>query len=111
MDHPEFELNWGISKHNGYWSRVGAAKSFRVWFLAKAIGGLDKVGRGEVGINGGIEEEWEWEGKLEKEVTFDLKLLVNSRMFFNFRSCSMASSSSWLKDSTYKKKQGKNNLD
>ena len=56
MDHPEFELNWGISKHNGYWSRVGAAKSFRVWFLAKAIGGLDKVGGGEVGINGGIEE-------------------------------------------------------
>ena len=38
---------------------------------------LGKAGRGGVGIDGGVEEEWEW------EVTFCLKVLVNSRMFFN----------------------------
>ena len=46
-----------ISMHNGCWSRVGAANSFRVWFFAKAIGGLGKMGGGGVGIDGGVEEE------------------------------------------------------
>ena len=52
------------------------------------------VGGGGVGVDGGIEEEWE--GRWEKEFTSCLKVLVNSRMFFNFWSCALASSSSRL---------------
>ena len=59
--------------HNGCWSSVGAANSFRVWFLA--IGGLGKMGGGWVGLDGGVEEEWEWEGWREQEVTSCLKSL------------------------------------
>ena len=91
--------------HNGCWSRVGVANSFRVWFLAKAICVLGKAGGGGVGIDGGVEEEWEW------EVTSYFKVLVNSKMFFNLWSCATASSGSLLINCTYKKRQGKNNLD
>ena len=103
--------NYGISMHNGCWSSVGTTNSFRVWFLAKAIGGLGKMDGGGVGIDGGVEEEWEWEGWWEKEETSCLKELVNSRMFFNLWSCATASSSSLLINSICKKQQGKNNLD
>ena len=50
-----------ISMHNGCWSRVGAANSFRICFLAKATRVLGKAGRSGVGIDGGVEEEWKWE--------------------------------------------------
>ena len=72
---------------------------------------MGKASGGGVGIDGGVEEEWEWEGWWDKEVTSCLKELVNSRMFFNIWSCTTPSSNSLLINSTYKKQQGKNNLD
>ena len=44
---------------------MGAANSLSVWVLAKSIGGVGKVGGGGVGVDGGVKEELEWEGRWE----------------------------------------------
>ena len=49
--------------HKGCWSRVGVASFLRVWVLAKSICGIGKMSGEVVGVNGGVEEELEWEGK------------------------------------------------
>ena len=65
---------------------------------------MGKASGGGVAIAGGVEEEWEW------EVTSCLKVLVNSRMFFNLWSCATTSSSSLLINNTYKKQHGKKKI-
>ena len=52
--------------------KIGKKKEGRDWAL-KAIGVVVKLGGGEVASNGGVEEEWEWEGRWGKKLLLALK--------------------------------------